>query len=169
MLVLEPIEFVPNPRNFLDFVKRRSGQLSGCRLDRPVALLVSIPQKEARSGIVEPLVRLAGPTISLRAFLEAAAQPGQNFRAQGSGLGEEPGRLPESAIQNLAFQPATKAIRARPPSRRCSRIDFHNNGGSSPASRRTAHTQTPWLSIMNGRSSSSKGSYPGHRSSGCAS
>jgi hypothetical protein len=129
MLVLEPIEFVPNPRNFLDFVKRRSGQLSGCRLDRPVALLVSIPQKEARSGIVEPLVRLAGPTISLRAFLEAAAQPGQNFRAQGSGLGEEPGRLPESAIQNLAFQPATKAIRARPPSRRCSRIDFHNNGG----------------------------------------
>jgi hypothetical protein len=36
--------------------------------------------------------------------------------------------LPESAIQNLAFQPATEAIRAPPPSRRRSRIDFHNNG-----------------------------------------
>jgi ribosome-binding protein aMBF1 (putative translation factor) len=44
-------------------------------------------------------------------------------------LGEEPGRLPESAIQNLAFQPATEAIRAPPPSRRRSRINFHNNGG----------------------------------------
>jgi hypothetical protein len=37
--------------------------------------------------------------------------------------------LPEIAIQNLAFQPATEAIRAPPPSRRCSRINFHNNGG----------------------------------------
>ena len=87
------------------------------------------PTEGGAIGIVEPVVRLARPTISLRAFLEAAAQPGQNFRAQGTGLGEEPGRLPEIAIQNLAFQPATKAIRAPPPLRRCSRIDFHNNGG----------------------------------------
>ena len=84
---LDRIYAVADPRNFFDFVQRRSCQLCGPRQDPPVALTISIPEKEARSGIVEPIVRIAGPTICLRAFLEAVTQPRQSFCSSAERLG----------------------------------------------------------------------------------
>jgi hypothetical protein len=126
--VVDGVEILSNFGNGVNLVEAGRLQFSGLRHDVPIALPVVSPQKQPTTGIGKAIVGRAGPCKRLRTFVEVLAQRRQHLFVQRRGLCSKTARFKQQPpIVNLTCQPNREFVGVPLPTRRRSRIHFHDN------------------------------------------